>query len=112
MKIYSFLLVSCLTLFFASCEKESNGCVKVKYIAGYCPKSGAALVQLEDSGASETIALLNIPEAFKIRDKVFYVTYHYDEAQSKADPNVMCNALFGPATIYVADSASETECVD
>lgn len=112
MKIYSFLLASCLILFFASCEKESKGCVKVKYITSYCPKLGSALVELVDSDDSENIALLDVPEEFRVRDKVFYVTYHYDEVRSKPDANVLCPAMFGPAEVYVADSASENECVD
>ncbi|MGV3703902.1 MAG: hypothetical protein ACO1NU_00870 [Arcticibacter sp.] len=109
MKTYSLLFATCMILFFSSCEKDTK-CVKVKYISSYCPKMGASLVKLEESETSESIALLNVPEAFRVNGKVFYVTYHYDEAQSKTDPQVMCPAIYGPAKIYVADSVDEHGC--
>jgi len=98
-------------LFFTACEKDSKECVKVKYVSSYCPKTGAVLVDLlSSSEAGERTAILNIPEAFQIRDKVFYVTYHYDESLDKLDPHVLCPAIFSPQKIFVSDSASENEC--
>lgn len=57
--------------------------------------------------AGNQIALLNVPQTYQVRDKIFLVTYHYDEALDKLDEGKICPAIFGPLKIFVCDSATE-----
>jgi len=100
-------------------------CVEVKYVGGYCPKTGAAILTLakpnsnatsftdERGNVSYQIALLNVPDTFKVKDKVFFVSYHYDADLDKPDANA-CNAFMAVINIkiFVSDSVSETQCKD
>lgn len=105
-------LFSFCCFFLNSCKKDKNECVKARFIDSYCPKMGAVLVILEShSGSTKTIALLNVPKEFHVRDKIFYVTYHYDETLDIADP-IACPLLYGPVKIFVSDSASQNQCSD
>ncbi|MBC7417021.1 MAG: hypothetical protein H7325_02560 [Pedobacter sp.] len=99
-----------------SCKKNDEKCIQVKYVMGYCPKTGASLVTLTNpnsdathSGNSYEMALLNVPKVYQVRDKVFYVSYHYDEDKSKLDL-VACPAIFGNVNVFVCDAANETSC--
>jgi hypothetical protein len=77
----------------------------------YCPKQGAVLVNIEsNSSTPNQIALLNVPASFQVAEKVFYVKYYYDASLGKFDAAVTCPAIYGPAKIYVTDSASDTDC--
>ncbi|WP_069658653.1 hypothetical protein [Arcticibacter eurypsychrophilus] len=117
--LFVFLVVA--TVF--SCKKDRNTreCVEVKYVMDYCPTTGAALLRLvnpnSDSFTDERgnvvseVAFLNVPDSFKVKDKVFFVSYHYDAALDKPDVKP-CPAIFGPAKIFVIDSVSEIECKD
>jgi hypothetical protein len=108
--IYLPLLLLSFILLLCSCKKDTMECVKVKYKDGYCPRTGAVLVNIEsDNGKTNLIALLNVPEAFRVRDKVFYVTYHYDAAQDIVEEK-LCPALYGIHKIFVSDAVSETDC--
>ena len=110
---YVIFLFAFIALLFTACKKDKSQCVKVKYIMDYCPKPGASLVSLESkTGGSMQIALLNLPEAFQVGDKVFYVRYHYDQTLDNLDPTVYCPAIFGPTKIFVVDSANDTNCND
>lgn len=94
-----------------SCKKDKDKCIKVKFVSAYCPKSGAVLVNIEQNpGAIYQIALLNTPQTYAVAGKIFYVTYHYDEALDKEDIGNVCPAIYGKVKIFVADSSSETAC--
>ncbi|WP_457268427.1 hypothetical protein [Pedobacter sp. UYEF25] len=102
-----------------SCKKTGKKCIQVKYVMSYCLKAGASLVALCNPNIDATVngkqvyemALLNVSKSFQIKDKVFYINYHYDVEKAKFDNNI-CPAVVGPAPIFVCDSASETDCND
>lgn len=55
------------------------------------------------------MALLNVPKMYQVRDKVFYVSYHYDAEAAKPE-SVACLAIFGNVNVFVCDAANETGC--
>ena len=103
-----FIVFTFIIFALNSCKKETKNCIQVKYVTSYCPKAGADVVSL-NSGSPEHIVLLNIPESFRVKDNVFFVTYHYDETVDELD-DVICPAIFIPQKIFVCDSASEKDC--
>ena len=111
-KVGALLVFLCIFLSLASCKKDKGECVKVKFVSTYCPKSGAVIVNIEqNSGGLNHIALLNVPESYRVADKIFYVTYHYDQALDKLDDGKICPAVvYEEVKIFVADSFSETDC--
>ena len=101
-------LILCLALLLSSCKKDENKYVEAQYVTDYCPKTGAALVSLlGDSEPSNQIALLNLPQSFQVKDKRFWITYHYDQALDKPDEGKICPDIFSPLKIFVCDSATE-----
>lgn len=117
------LVICCLLLFsfsLFSCKKDGKNCIRVQYISGYCYYPGAGLVEVlernDDATASTnngyttyTMALLNLPEEFRVRDKVFFVKYYQDESLPEAEPRA-CPLDIAPANLFVAKSASQTGC--
>jgi hypothetical protein len=104
----TWLLYAFILIIFNSCKKENKYCIQVKYVTSYCPKAGADVVALY-TGSPEHIVLLNIPESFRVKDNVFFITYHYDESVDELD-DVICPAIYIPQKIFVCDSASEEDC--
>lgn len=103
-------LMLCLALLSSACKKEEKEekYVRARYISEYCPKTGAALVNiLGESGPIDHIALVNLPQSFQVRDKYFLITYHYDQALDKLDEGKNCPAIYGVLKIFVCDSATE-----
>ncbi|PRY48035.1 hypothetical protein B0I27_11722 [Arcticibacter pallidicorallinus] len=84
--------------------------MKVKYLSTYCPKPGAAVVQVQ-SGSFEGLVLLNVPENYRVKDKIFYVTYHYDPTLDHED-NIACplDKAYTHAKMYTVDSVGEQSC--
>lgn len=125
MKISVFLLIVSIFLLLSSCDKDtSEGCYQVKYVTAYCPKTGASLVQFTKKipegeqaadGDGKTVyqaALLDVPEAFQVRDTIFYVKYHYDPDRADLDGNI-CPDIFGTTLkVLVCDYSSDKDCSD
>ena len=116
--IISCLMLSSFSIF--SCKKDKKNCVKVQYVMPYCPKKGADLVRVLETNPDATahtehgyttysMALLNLPEEYKVRDKVFFVKYEYDADSAKPD-TTFCPAIFGHENILIAKSVSLTGC--
>lgn len=110
-----------LCLLYISCEKEGRVqiCHQVKYISEYCPATKVCLVSFSGPNKDATpivdakgdtvgyqMALLNIPDKFKVPEKVFYVKY--TKASSATDFKI-CEKVDSVA-VFVADSASEEDC--
>ncbi|WP_211480996.1 hypothetical protein, partial [Arcticibacter eurypsychrophilus] len=52
-------IIHCLFVFLViatvfSCKKDNSNCVEVKYVSGYCPKTGAALLELAKPNSNAT----------------------------------------------------------
>jgi hypothetical protein len=119
-KLHALLLLSFFTFSLFSCKKNKKNCVQMQYIGGYCQKAGASLVKIlepnddatartENGHTTYSMALLNLPEEFRVRDKVFFVKYYYDAESAKPD-TTFCPADFYPANILVVKSVSLTGC--
>lgn len=118
------LLVLLLPLLIeASCKKDNNKqkCYQVRYIMNYCPQMGVLLEFIEpNTDATEhktengkTIyqaALLNIPDQYHVKDKVFYVKYHYDKDKEKELSKNICPAIFSRVKILIGDYTSANGC--
>jgi hypothetical protein len=119
-KLHPLLFLYFFAFSLVSCKKDGKNCVQVQFIMDYCPKTGAALVEVlepsDDATASTNngyttykMALLNLPEEFRVRDKVFLVKYYYDAESAKPD-TTFCPAIFGPVNVLVVRSVSLTGC--
>jgi hypothetical protein len=99
---------------------KNKNCIQVRYISGYCFYPGAGLVEVlqpnDDATASThhrhttyTMALLDLPEEFRVRDKVFFVKYDHDADLPEAEPRAWPLDI-APANLFVAKSVSLTGC--
>jgi len=122
MKNSKYLLLGFFILALAGlhCKKE-NGCLRVTYVDGYCFKRKASQVYFDkslsftlssNSGSNGSkvyaAALINIPEEFRVRGKVFYVKVHYDKELDVIDP-IACPANIAPSLkVAVCDWAGDS----
>ncbi len=128
---YYLLPVTLLSLGLLSCSKDEaavrtkTACAAVRYSMEYCPVKASLVTFLEPRSDipvpvySSTIytsqaAVLNLPEEFKKKDTVFYLTFHYDERREKQEnaeaPYIFCPANIGPGPLIVGESASWQPC--
>jgi len=105
-----FAILFTLTIFLFSCKKDEQRCLKVKYLSSYCPKPGAAVVEVQ-SGSFESLVLLNVPEDYRVKDRIFYITYHYDPTLDHFD-NVACpmDKAYPYEKMYMVNSVGEQNC--
>jgi len=107
----------------ASCKKNNNEqkCYQVRYIMNYCPQMGVLVEftkpntdatehKLENGKVVYQAALLNIPDQYHVKDKVFYVKYHYQKDKEKELNKNICPAIFSPVKILTGDYTSVNSC--
>ncbi len=121
-KTLSYFLLSFLLLFQFSCDDkgiEKQKCFyEVKFIMEYCPVKGAVFVRFTEKNTDAmaygnsgySAALLNVPEHFRVRDKVFYITYHPAKDDEIVYYQGACPAIFGPEKVLIVDSISSADC--
>ncbi|OZI08717.1 hypothetical protein BWI93_07640 [Siphonobacter sp. BAB-5385] len=128
---YPILIVPLLVLALLSCSKDDaavrtkSACVAVHYTMEYCPVKASLVTFLEprtdlplpvyaSTIYTSQAAVLNLPDEFKKRDTVFYLTFHYDESRENKEKagisNVICPAIIGPSPLIVGESASWQPC--
>lgn len=110
-KLLKFAVFSALTILLFSCKKDERRCVRVKYLSTYCPKPGAAVVEVQ-SESPEALVLLNVPERYRVKDKIFYVTYHYDPTLDYLDDVACPLNIYIYDKMYTADSVGEHNCTE
>ncbi|NRF40209.1 hypothetical protein [Pedobacter foliorum] len=106
-----------------SCKKDKNEqkCYQVRYIMNYCPQMGvlvdfikpnpdATEHRLDNGKIIYQAAFLNIPDQYHVKDKIFYVKYHYDKNKEKELRKNICQAIFSPVKILVGDYTSVNDC--
>lgn len=125
-KTLCYCLLSAILCLQLACDDKDLGKGKcfyeVKYSMDYCPVTGAALVYftaknrdaMAITNGNEPVvysaALLNVPERFRVRDKVFYITYHPAKSDEVVYHNGICPAIFGPTKFLIVDTIAETDC--
>ncbi len=128
---YPILIVALLALALLSCSKDDaavrtkSACVAVRYTMEYCPVKASLVTFLEprtdlplpvyaSTIYTSQAAVLNLPDEFKKRDTVFYLTFHYDESREKKEKaavgHVICPANIGPSPLIVGEAASWQPC--
>jgi len=123
MKKVTLLMLLLQLLIGVSCKKDNTQkeCYQVRYVMNYCPNMGvlveftepnpdATKIERDNGKVIYQAALLNIPEQYHIKDKVFYVKYHYDKDKENELNKGMCPAIFSPVKILIGDYASENDC--
>ena len=74
------------------------------------PNPDATKSKLDNGETIYQAALLNIPEEYHVKDKVFYVKYHYDKDKEKDLNKNICQTIFGPVKILIGDYTSVNDC--
>lgn len=130
MKTYV-LSASLLAMTLLSCSKDKADlrtkatCVAVRYRMEYCPVKASLVTFLEHRSDlpvpaylstiyTSQAAVLNLPDEFKKKDTVFYLSFHYDEIREKKEKadaaTVFCPANIGTSPVVVGESASWLPC--
>lgn len=122
MKVLVFSIFIFLCFVLCSCDEDAlNKCYHVEYVSEYCPEKGASLLKItnnppdskalldDDGNAVTQVALLELPEEYKVRGKSFYVKFSKDESRSATNGEI-CPSIFGPVEVFVCDYVSESEC--
>jgi hypothetical protein len=113
--------------FFFSCEEKMDvqsetQCRQARFISKYCNGTSEPLYLVEflsptsltkdysgdNANPTYLAAMLDFPESVQVRDTTFYMQIHHDpirESRVKIGP---CTSNFGPATILVCESISQS----
>ncbi|WP_443938544.1 hypothetical protein [Pedobacter sp. MW01-1-1] len=89
----------------------------MKYVSAYCPTQGSSLIaftnanedatELTDSlGTQYLVSVANLPEAYKVPGKVFYIKYHTQNTTSQES----CSTLVLNVKSINVDSFSTIDC--
>ena len=125
-KLLTYMLLFTAGL-FVSCDKKVEArsetqCRPARFLTKYCNGTSEPLYLVkflsptsltknysgDDANPEYIAAMLDLPESVQVRDTTINLRFHYDPARESNVVIGYCTANFGPATILVCESISQS----